>query len=162
MKLHAFHIFIHFCILPSFIWALHNTDCVKATLQCQTGAVLIHRASDLLGSNRGSGRNCWVNNECPLHLQYHDWGETFEQVTEPPTAPRAPQHCLPTEPCVYVCVCMCVCVCVCVCERKCVCVCVCVHYCVCVHLDGLNAQHKFWVWVTILGHTSLQNAKIQN
>ncbi len=27
--------------------------------------------------------------------------------------------------------------------------------CVCVHLDGLNAEHKFRVWVTILGHTSL-------
>ncbi len=26
---------------------------------------------------------------------------------------------------------------------------------VCVHLDGLNAEHKFRVWVTILGHTSL-------
>ncbi len=25
----------------------------------------------------------------------------------------------------------------------------------CVHLDGLNAEHKFRVWVTILGHTSL-------
>ncbi len=25
---------------------------------------------------------------------------------------------------------------------------------VCVHLDGLN-EHKFWVWITILGHTSL-------
>ncbi len=25
---------------------------------------------------------------------------------------------------------------------------------VCGHLDGLNAEHKFWVWVTILGHTS--------
>ncbi len=34
-----------------------------------------------------------------------------------------------------------------------VCVCVCV--CVCVHLDGLNAEHKFRVWVTIIGHTSL-------
>ncbi len=31
--------------------------------------------------------------------------------------------------------------------------CVFVHYCVCVHLDGLNAEHKFRVWVTILGHT---------
>ncbi len=30
-------------------------------------------------------------------------------------------------------------------------------YCVCVHvhLDGLNAEHKFQVWITILGHTSL-------
>uniref|UniRef100_A0A672QF24 Leucine-rich repeat serine/threonine-protein kinase 2-like n=1 Tax=Sinocyclocheilus grahami TaxID=75366 RepID=A0A672QF24_SINGR len=27
--------------------------------------------------------------------------------------------------------------------------------CVCVHLDGFNAEHKFRVWVTILGHTSL-------
>ncbi len=41
----------------------------------------------------------------------------------------------------------------------CVCVCVCVFVCslltaVCVHLDGLNAEHKFRVWVTILGHTS--------
>ncbi len=26
---------------------------------------------------------------------------------------------------------------------------------VCVHLDGLNAEHKFRVWVTILGHTPL-------
>ncbi len=25
---------------------------------------------------------------------------------------------------------------------------------VCVHLDGLNAEHKFRVWVTIPGHTS--------
>ncbi len=35
--------------------------------------------------------------------------------------------------------------------------CVYVHYCVCVHLDGLNAEHKFRVWVSIPGHTSLQN-----
>ncbi len=25
----------------------------------------------------------------------------------------------------------------------------------CVHLDGLNAEHKFRVWVTLSGHTSL-------
>ncbi len=31
----------------------------------------------------------------------------------------------------------------------------CVFTAVCVHLDGLNAEHKFRVWVTILGHTSL-------
>ncbi len=36
--------------------------------------------------------------------------------------------------------------------------CVCVHS-VCVHLDGLNAEHKFRVWVTILGHTSLHFRK---
>ncbi len=37
--------------------------------------------------------------ECPalsLLLQYHDWGETLEQGTEPPIAPRF-------------CVCVCVC-----------------------------------------------------
>ncbi len=27
-------------------------------------------------------------------------------------------------------------------------------------MDGLNVEHKFRVWVTILGHTSLQNSKI--
>ncbi len=32
---------------------------------------------------------------------------------------------------------------------------VCVFTAVCVHLDGLNAEHKFRVWVTILVHTSL-------
>ncbi len=31
---------------------------------------------------------------------------------------------------------------------------VCVFTAVCVHLDGLNAEHKFLVWVTILGHMS--------
>ncbi len=36
----------------------------------------------------------------------------------------------------------------------CVCVCVCVFTAVCVHLDRLNAEHKFRVWITILGHTS--------
>ncbi len=35
-----------------------------------------------------------------------------------------------------------------------VCVCVCSLLCVCT-LDGLNAEHKFRVWVTILGHMSL-------
>ncbi len=30
----------------------------------------------------------------------------------------------------------------------------CVFTTVCVHLDGLNAERKFRVWVTILGHTS--------
>ncbi len=43
-----------------------------------------------------------------LHLQYHDWG-ALKQGTEPPTAPRAPQHtCLPTAP--GVCSLLCVCV----------------------------------------------------
>ncbi len=32
---------------------------------------------------------------------------------------------------------------------------VCSLLCVCVHLDGLNAEHKFRVWVIILGHKSL-------
>ncbi len=64
--------------------------------------------------------------------------------------------------CVCVCVCVftavCVCVhgvCVCVCSR-CVCVCVCSRcVCVCVCVWGLNAEHKFRVWITILGLTSL-------
>ncbi len=72
-----------------------------------------------------------VNNERSLHLLYHDWGETLEQGTEPPTAPRPPQHWQPTAPGV--------------CSR-----CVCVHYCVCMHLDGINAEHKFQVWVATL------------
>ncbi len=53
-----------------------------------------------------------VNNQRSLHPQYHDWGETLEQGTEPPTAPQAPQHWLPTAPgvcsrwvCVHCCVC---------------------------------------------------------
>ncbi len=33
-------------------------------------------------------------------------------------------------------------------------VCVCSLLCVCT-LDGSNAEHKFWVWVTILGRMSL-------
>ncbi len=45
------------------------------------------------------------------------------------------------------------------CPLLCVCVCVCVCVCslltaVCVHLDGLNAEHQFRVWVTILDNTS--------
>ncbi len=69
-----------------------------------------------------------------LHPQYHDWG-VLEQGTEPPTAPRAPQHkWLPTAPGV--------------CLR-----CVCSLLWVCT-LDGLNAEHKFRVWVTKLGHMS--------
>ncbi len=53
------------------------------------------------------------------------------------------------------CVCVFTAVCVCVCVCSLLCVCVCVFTAVCVHLDGLNAEHKFRVWVTILGHTSL-------
>ncbi len=61
----------------------------------------------------------------------------LEQGTEPPTAPRAPQHkWLPTAPGV--------------CSR---CVCVCSLLCVCT-FDGINAEHKFLVWVTILGRMS--------
>ncbi len=41
------------------------------------------------------------------------------------------------------------------CSGLTVCVCVCVFTAVCVHVDGLNAEYKFRVWVTILGHTSL-------
>ncbi len=48
-----------------------------------------------------------------------DSGEKLEQGTEPPTAPRAPQYWMPTA------------------------------LCVCVHLDGLNAEHKFHCWLCI-------------
>ncbi len=38
----------------------------------------------------------------------------------------------------------------------CVCVCVCsLLTAVCVHMDGLNAEHQFRVWVTILDNTLL-------
>ncbi len=78
----------------------------------------------VMGSSLRSGRDC-------------RWGEwmssalstlnTMTPGTKPTTAPQAPQlKCLPTAPGVYV----------------------------FVHLDGLNAEHKFRVWVTILGHTS--------
>ncbi len=71
-----------------------------------------------------------------LHLQYHDWG-ALEQGPEPATAPRVPQHkWLPTAPCVCVCT-------LCVCSLPCVCT-----------LDGLEAEHKFQVWVTILRRMS--------
>ncbi len=39
-----------------------------------------------------------VNIEHSLLLQYHAWGETLEQGTEPPNVPRVPQHWLPTAP----------------------------------------------------------------
>ncbi len=40
----------------------------------------------------------------------------------------------------------------------------CKYYCttVCVHLDGLNAEHNFRVWVTMLGHTSLHLKNTHN
>ncbi len=34
---------------------------------------------------------------------------------------------------------------------------VCVFTAVCVHLDGLNAEHEFQIWVTILGYVTLLN-----
>ncbi len=47
----------------------------------------------------------------------------------------------------------------------CVSLCVCSLLCVCT-LDGLNAEHKFWVWVTILGrmsrHVALCNRLLNN
>ncbi len=58
----------------------------------------------------------------------------LNKATEPPTAPWVPQRWLPTAPGV--------------CSR-------CVFTAVCAHLNGLNAEHKFQVWVTIHGHTSL-------
>ncbi len=108
------------------------------------------------------------------------------QGNEPPTAPRAPQHKrLPTATgvcsllcvyfgCVFTAVCVlrvCVFTAVCilrVCVHCCVCTSgVCVHCCVCTSgvcsllcvctLDGLIAEHKFRVCVTVLGCISLSH-----
>ncbi len=69
---------------------------------------------------------------------------TFNTMTEvllskalnPPTAPRALEQWLPTAPGVC---------------SQCVCS---LLTAVCVHLDGLNAEDQFRVWVTILDNTS--------
>ncbi len=88
-------------------------------MYCKLGAShgLIVRESDLYPKGCGfesqdqKGLSVGgVNNQRSLHSQYHDWG-ALEQGTEPPTAPRAPPHWLPTAPGV--------------CSQ-------------CVHLDGLN------------------------
>ncbi len=76
-----------------------------------------------------------VNEQHSLLLQYHDWG-ALEQGTEPPIAPRALEQWLPTAPGVC---------------SQCVCS---LLTAVCVHLDGLNAEDQFRVWVTILDNTS--------
>ncbi len=55
-------------------------------------------------------------NTCTLfYLQYHNWGETLEQGTKPPTVPRAQQQY--GSPLL--------------------------RECACTHLDGLNSEHKF-------------------
>ncbi len=84
------------------------------------------------------------------HISYRWRGE---RVIEPvkwmgiirrPWLTRASGGCVLT-------VCVCVCVCVCACVR--VCVCACVRACVRARtLDGLNAEHKFRVWVMSLSH----------
>ncbi len=51
---------------------------------------LMDRALDL-------DQKLWVWISAPAGI-VHDWGETLEQGTEPPTAPRAPQRWLPTAP----------------------------------------------------------------
>ncbi len=78
------------------------------------------RDPEVTSSSLSTGRNCksgeWTNS-APFHPQYHDWG-VLEQGTEPPAATW-------------------------VLQQKCPLLRMCVHYCVCVHLDGLNAEHKF-------------------
>ncbi len=80
----------------------------------------------------GGGSECTAL--CPLSIPRRG---ALEQGTEPPTAPRRCSilQWLPTAPGV--------------CSR-----CVCVHCCVCA-LGWVNADHEFWVWVTILGCMSL-------
>ncbi len=70
-----------------------------------------------------------------FHPQYHDRGDTLEQVTEPPTGPWAPQQygCPLPRVCVHG---------------------VCVFTTVCA-LGRLNAEHKFRVRVTIFGQTPM-------
>ncbi len=84
-----------------------------------------------------------VNTSALFHLQYHDWGETLEQGTKPPTVPRAQQQygCPLLRVCVY---------------GVCVCVCVCVHCCVCA-LGWVKSRaqipsmgHHTWPHVTSL------------
>ncbi len=94
----------------------------KACLHSFVHHLYVHNISQLHGykDKRGSrGLMDRASDERSLHPQYHDWGETLEQGTEPPTAPRAPQHWLPTALCV--CVRVCVCVCVFTCSLLCVC-----------------------------------------
>ncbi len=76
----------------------------------------------------------WITSAL-FHLQYHDWGETLEQ---------GPNHQLFLGRCSNMAVHCSGCV-----------FTVCVFTAVFVRLYGLNAEHKFRVWVTILGHTSL-------
>ncbi len=66
-------------------------------------------------------------------IEYHDWG-ALEQGIEPPIAPWALEQWLPTAPGV---------------SSQCACS---LLTAVCVHLDGLNAEHQFQVWVTNTSH----------
>ncbi len=61
-------------LLPYHVWSRHN----KAI------------------ETRGNPR-LWVRLPALAGI-VHDWGETLEQVTEPPTAPRTPHSRLPTAP----------------------------------------------------------------
>ncbi len=63
-----------------------------------------------------------MNDQRSLHPQYHDWGETFERRTTncPLGSAALATHC-----------------------SGCVCVCLSLLTAVCVHLDELNAEHKF-------------------
>ncbi len=86
------------------------------------------------GSSRRYGRDCRWWSECPALFLTE-----VRPSTKPPIAPRAPQHWLPTAPG----------------GVHSVCLFVCVHFSqLCgVHSDGLNAEHEFQVWDTILGGT---------
>ncbi len=74
---------------------------------------------------------------------------TFNTMTEVPLSKALNLQLLPGHRSINGCPLLRACVhcCVCVFTAVCVCVCVCT-------LDGLNAEHKFRVWVTILGHMS--------
>ncbi len=120
---------LHVAVSPALIYLSIPTLMVTELDSLSKGCEFESRA----------GRNCnwgeWMSSALCLHLQYHDWG-ALEQGTEPPTAPRAPQHkWLPTAPGVLT---------------------VCVFTAVCVYFGWVNAEHTFYVWVTILGFMSRQ------
>ncbi len=63
--------------------------------QCQGSRGLMDRALDLKPEVT---QGCEFKFRLWQEVSVHDWGETLEQGTDPPTAPRAPQCWLPTAP----------------------------------------------------------------
>ncbi len=119
------------------LWIKASAKCINVNVNVNLGEVLAYWVvsqtcnPNVVGSSLRSGRDCLggVINQLSLHPQYHDWGETLEQGTESPTAPRTLQHkWLSTSPGVnsqYVRVCVYMFT---------------THCCVWMHLDGLSQR----------------------